>query len=101
MVLHQKLVILEQLLQQHQMAGLILPHHVPYHKIDPLRHIDLEKQVIPDQLVDHLVDRVIQLLEFLQLVLLLFEDVVRLPLLRRIIFVLGFILILLIFMHEV
>jgi len=73
-IFDQKVIVLEKLLKKIEVAGLVHHHHILNHKIDPLRHVNLEEEVISDQLVDHLVDGVVELIEFLQLCVLAVED---------------------------
>jgi hypothetical protein len=74
-ILHQELIILEKLLQQVQVGGLVHRNHVLYHEVYPLGNIDLEEQVVAHQFVDHLVDRVVELIELLKLVVTALENV--------------------------
>ena len=74
-IFDQKVIVLEKLLKKIEVAWLVHHHHILNHKIDPLRHVYLEEEVISDQLVDDLVDGVVELIEFLQLCDLAVEDV--------------------------
>ena len=74
-ILHQKLIIPEELLQQVEVCWLVHGDHVLNHEVYPLRHVDLEEQVVAHQLVDHLVDRIVELVEFLQFVVAALKDI--------------------------
>ena len=59
------------------MVGLIFCQHILNDEVDPLGDIDLEEQVIPDQLVDDLINDIVELPEFAPGVGVVVEDVTR------------------------
>ena len=58
---------------------LIFDQNVFNHKINPFGHINLEEKVVSYQLIDDLVDRIVELIEFFKLIMLSFEDIGGLP----------------------
>lgn len=48
-------------------------------KIDPFRHVNLEKEVISHQFIDNLIDGVVEFIELFKLIVLSFEDIGGFP----------------------
>lgn len=69
-VVHEEGVVLQQFLQQVQLAVFVFGDHVVQDELEPLRNVHFEQQVVADQFVDHLVERVVQLQEFVAFVVL-------------------------------
>lgn len=58
-VVHEEEIIPQQLLQEVELAGLIVGDHIVQNKLKPLGDMHLEQGVLADQFVDHLIKSVV------------------------------------------
>jgi hypothetical protein len=74
-IFDQKLIFSKEFLEKIQLIWLVFSQDILNNEIDPFGHIDLKEKVISHKFIDHFVDRVVKLLEFLKFIMPSFEDV--------------------------
>lgn len=70
-IIHKETIIPQQLLQEVELTGLVVGNYIVQNKLEPLGNMHLEQGIIADKLIDDLVKSIVELKEFITLVVLI------------------------------